>query len=173
VESVNDVETLGQIGDGAPPRRAALRDIGRLVDFMELFCRKKHRQRPRRRVQASGCVEPYLQRKCPVLCADCTRLFLHGAVKRVLCPFEKQEPFEKQGPFEKQRPFEQQGPPEQQGSFEKPGAGAEKPNCADCEIRCFPDDYRKAMREVMRFSGWRLILRGRFDLIWGMLGFKK
>ena len=132
----------GVVRDGPPPQ-VVERDISRLGDFMDLFCRKKHQQRQRRPVPASGCVEPYLGKKRPTLCPACTRLFLHGAAKRALCPMERK------------------------------GPDVQKPNCAACEIQCFPDEYRTAMREVMSFSGWRLILRGRLDLIPGMLGFKK
>ena len=44
-----------------------------------------------------------------------------------------------------------------------------KPTCKNCEIHCYADGYRSRIREVMRFSGKRLILHGRFDLIFHYL----
>lgn len=44
-----------------------------------------------------------------------------------------------------------------------------KPSCKKCEIHCYAGEYRSRIREVMRFSGKRLILRGRLDLIFHYL----
>jgi len=44
-----------------------------------------------------------------------------------------------------------------------------KPTCKNCEIHCYADGYRSRIREVMRFSGKRLILHGRLDLIFHYL----
>ena len=40
-----------------------------------------------------------------------------------------------------------------------------KPSCKNCEVQCYSGEYRSRIREVMRYSGKRLILQGRFDLI--------
>ena len=40
-----------------------------------------------------------------------------------------------------------------------------KPACKKCETHCYGQGYREKIREVMRFSGKRLIKRGRFSLI--------
>jgi hypothetical protein len=40
-----------------------------------------------------------------------------------------------------------------------------KPACKKCEIHCYGPGYREKIREVMRYSGMRLIRKGRFDLI--------
>jgi len=40
-----------------------------------------------------------------------------------------------------------------------------KPACKHCEIHCYKPAYREKIREVMRYSGKRLILLGRFDLL--------
>ena len=39
-----------------------------------------------------------------------------------------------------------------------------KPRCKKCPIYCYHDEYRKKIKEVMRFSGAYLIKRGRLDL---------
>ncbi|HAD04793.1 MAG TPA: nitrous oxide-stimulated promoter family protein [Desulfuromonas sp.] len=41
-----------------------------------------------------------------------------------------------------------------------------KPTCKHCPVHCYRSDYRAKVREIMRFSGRRLILRGRMDLFW-------
>jgi hypothetical protein len=41
-----------------------------------------------------------------------------------------------------------------------------KPSCKHCEIHCYRPGHREQVREIMRFSGRRLMLRGRLDLLW-------
>jgi hypothetical protein len=40
-----------------------------------------------------------------------------------------------------------------------------KPSCRKCETHCYGKEYREKIREVMRYSGMRLIARGRLRLI--------
>ena len=40
-----------------------------------------------------------------------------------------------------------------------------KPACKRCPIHCYGKDYRGRIREIMAFSGRRMILRGRLDYI--------
>ena len=40
-----------------------------------------------------------------------------------------------------------------------------KPQCKDCPTHCYAKVYREQIREVMRFSGMRLLLRGRIDYL--------
>jgi predicted amidophosphoribosyltransferase len=44
-----------------------------------------------------------------------------------------------------------------------------KPACKHCEIHCYKPAYRERIREVMRYSGKRLVLHGRLDLLWHYL----
>jgi hypothetical protein len=44
-----------------------------------------------------------------------------------------------------------------------------KPSCKHCEIHCYKPAYREKIREVMRYSGKRLVLHGRLDLLWHYL----
>ncbi|QXE92664.1 nitrous oxide-stimulated promoter family protein [Geomonas subterranea] len=41
-----------------------------------------------------------------------------------------------------------------------------KPTCNDCKIHCYGNIQRAKIREVMAYSGRRLLLRGRVDLLW-------
>lgn len=41
-----------------------------------------------------------------------------------------------------------------------------KPACKKCPTHCYDPVYREMIREVMRYSGKRLIKKGRLDLIW-------
>ena len=41
-----------------------------------------------------------------------------------------------------------------------------KPTCKHCHVHCYRSGHREKVREVMRYSGRRLILRGRLDLLW-------
>lgn len=41
-----------------------------------------------------------------------------------------------------------------------------KPSCKKCRIHCYGRDYRERIREIMAFSGRRMILRGRVDYLY-------
>src|SRR5690242_6657345 len=41
-----------------------------------------------------------------------------------------------------------------------------KPSCKRCRIHCYGREYRAKVREIMAFSGRRMILRGRLDYLW-------
>jgi len=45
-----------------------------------------------------------------------------------------------------------------------------KPTCKHCPDPCYHADHRRRIRQVMRYSGWTLIKRGRLDLLWRMWG---
>lgn len=41
-----------------------------------------------------------------------------------------------------------------------------KPTCKSCHIHCYSKEYRQKVREIMAFSGKRMILKGRLDYLW-------
>lgn len=41
-----------------------------------------------------------------------------------------------------------------------------KPTCKSCHIHCYTAEYRQKIREVMAYSGKRMIMRGRLDYLW-------
>lgn len=41
-----------------------------------------------------------------------------------------------------------------------------KPTCKHCHLHCYRPGHREKVREIMRFSGKHLMLRGRLDLLW-------
>lgn len=44
-----------------------------------------------------------------------------------------------------------------------------KPACKHCPDHCYLPAYRTQIREVMRYSGRRLVLSGRLDYLWRLL----
>jgi hypothetical protein len=38
-----------------------------------------------------------------------------------------------------------------------------KPKCKDCPVHCYKPEYRRRIKEVMRFSGIYFVKRGRVD----------
>jgi Nitrous oxide-stimulated promoter len=44
-----------------------------------------------------------------------------------------------------------------------------KPLCKKCHIHCYSREYRARIREIMAFSGKRMIMRGRMDYLWHYL----
>lgn len=41
-----------------------------------------------------------------------------------------------------------------------------KPSCKNCHIHCYSPEYRRKIKEIMAFSGKRMLLRGRLDYLW-------
>ncbi len=41
-----------------------------------------------------------------------------------------------------------------------------KPSCKRCHIHCYSKEYRARIREIMAYSGRKMILRGRLDYLW-------
>lgn len=41
-----------------------------------------------------------------------------------------------------------------------------KPICKHCPVHCYKPEFREKVRQIMRFSGKYLMLRGRLDLLW-------
>jgi len=44
-----------------------------------------------------------------------------------------------------------------------------KPSCKSCRIHCYSRQHRVRIREIMAFSGRRMILKGRIDYLWHYL----
>lgn len=44
-----------------------------------------------------------------------------------------------------------------------------KPACKHCPTHCYRPQYREGIRNVMKYSGLRLALRGRVDYLWRLL----
>lgn len=42
----------------------------------------------------------------------------------------------------------------------------EKPSCKHCRIHCYAPPQRELIREIMAYSGRKLIMRGRVDYLW-------
>lgn len=43
---------------------------------------------------------------------------------------------------------------------------AEKPSCKHCRIHCYGPQQRALVKQIMAWSGRRMILRGRLDYLW-------
>ena len=41
-----------------------------------------------------------------------------------------------------------------------------KPTCKHCHIQCYSNEHRNKMKQIMAFSGRKMILRGRLDYLW-------
>ena len=41
-----------------------------------------------------------------------------------------------------------------------------KPACKNCHIHCYTPEYRRQIREIMAYSGRKMVLRGRLDYLW-------
>ncbi len=45
----------------------------------------------------------------------------------------------------------------------------EKPSCKKCPVHCYAPPQRAKVRQIMAWSGRRMILRGRLDYLWNYL----
>ncbi len=43
---------------------------------------------------------------------------------------------------------------------------AEKPSCKHCRIHCYSKEQREKVREIMSYSGRKLMMCGRLDYVW-------
>ena len=41
-----------------------------------------------------------------------------------------------------------------------------KPRCSACKVHCYREPERSTIRKIMRYSGPRALLQGRFDYLW-------
>jgi hypothetical protein len=46
---------------------------------------------------------------------------------------------------------------------------ADKPSCKHCRIHCYDKQHRQMVREIMSYSGRKLLLSGRVDYLWHYL----
>ena len=68
--------------------KAIRRDIAVLARFVRFYCRDLHSDRDLAAVTAMGMLAPYVGGLSLKLCAGCRGMFLHGAAKRALCPYD-------------------------------------------------------------------------------------
>ncbi len=64
------------------------KDIRVLADLTEVYCKAKHRERDRSAPLPRGELAAYASELQVRLCAECTKVVLHGAVKRIRCPMD-------------------------------------------------------------------------------------
>jgi hypothetical protein len=61
-------------------------DLRTLTLFIDLYCRYKHRSLNRRAVELGELDIDKIAGRSILLCPDCSKLLLHGIVKRMHCP---------------------------------------------------------------------------------------
>ena len=64
------------------------RDVAVLARFIRIFCDNKHSENSKSPVRAKGRTGEFLNDVSVELCDDCTKLLLHGAGKRITCPYD-------------------------------------------------------------------------------------
>ncbi|MGB2981183.1 MAG: hypothetical protein WBC77_08050, partial [Candidatus Zixiibacteriota bacterium] len=63
------------------------KDVKVLVGFIRIFCANNHSENSKSPVRAKGRTGEFLNDVSVELCDDCTKLLLHGAGKRITCPY--------------------------------------------------------------------------------------
>ena len=72
-----------------PQEKKLRKDILILAQFVQCRCRARHCGREAVPVAAKGTtLSPWISDLNLNLCSECRSLFLHGAAKRVLCPYD-------------------------------------------------------------------------------------
>jgi hypothetical protein len=67
--------------------KKAQKDIRVLVKFIKIYCTVHHSQKVRSTFQVKGITGELLKDVSVQLCTDCIRLLIHGAGKRIICPY--------------------------------------------------------------------------------------
>jgi len=106
-----------------------LHDLKVVVEFVSLYCQKKHSGRERLIAELPPELGIMVS-KDVYLCDDCSDLLSYGIRKREKCPIDP------------------------------------KPACKNCHVHCFSGEYRAKIKEVMAYSGRKMVLRGRLDYLW-------
>ena len=108
-------------------------DLKTLALFIQVYCRYKHRERPKTEATLHTHDVRQLAGRSIVLCPECTKLLAHAFVKRSHCPHDP------------------------------------KPMCKHCPNHCYHPTYRAQIRQVMKFSGRKMLLGGRLDYLFHLL----
>jgi len=64
------------------------KEVGVLAKFIRIFCANNHRENCKSPVRAKGRTGEFLNHVSVELCDDCAKLLLHGAGKRIICPYD-------------------------------------------------------------------------------------
>ncbi len=64
------------------------KDVEVLAEFIHIYCADRHPDAATSRPESAGAVGRYLAPVEFSYCADCLKLLLHAASKRVLCPYD-------------------------------------------------------------------------------------
>ncbi len=64
------------------------KDIRVLAELTQVYCRAKHRERQRSAPAPRGELTAHAAALDVQLCSECTKLVLHGSVKRMRCPMD-------------------------------------------------------------------------------------
>jgi hypothetical protein len=108
-------------------------DLRTLADFIELYCREKHAEESKTKVELKTLDVNMIAGHSLYLCPECQKLLGHAFTKRSHCPMHP------------------------------------KPACKDCPNHCYHPKYRAEIRQVMKYSGRRLVMSGRIDLLLHLL----
>jgi hypothetical protein len=108
-----------------PTSRKLRKDLRTLALFIDLYCRRRHRNAARAPVWLRTVDVAAVHGRPLELCPECAKLAAHAFAKRMQCPLEP------------------------------------KPACKHCPQHCYAPQYRAQIRDVMRYSGRRLVLGGR------------
>ncbi len=64
------------------------KDIRVLADLTEVYCKRKHPDEEKAPIDTKGTLAEYTGELSVTLCSECTKLVLHGSIKRAQCPLD-------------------------------------------------------------------------------------
>jgi len=131
--SVMSLPVVTGRGRSVPMDRALRRDLRIMGTFIGIYCRHKHRGRPKTAAHLKTYDVERIVGRPLRLCPECDKLLAHAFTKRTHCPFDP------------------------------------KPACKHCSEHCYHPTWRAKVKEVMRYSGTRIVLTGRIDYLFHLL----
>lgn len=155
-----------------------------LSKFVDIYCSHKHEDRSKKGFSFSR-LDDKLWNGIR-LCGDCAKLLSHGIIMRIKCPMDPRvrtmSPDENEnfgdglpGREPRQRVAWSAERSDNADGYHQTRLTArtylsdglsKKPMCKKCPDKCYNAYYEKQIVDVMKFSGMKMILGGRVDLVY-------
>ena len=152
------------------------RDLKTLATFVFVYCQHKHKDAMKEPVRLNTHDVEKIAGRPIRICLDCGKLLAHAITKRAHCPLDPHtanptmpSPRTHAGHESCDEGSRTTTASARLAMRAEKVSGEGKPACRNCPQHCYHPHWRKRIKEVMRFSGAKLLLTGRLDYLFHIL----